>query len=266
MQRDATSSHAEGGHSAGRLEAWVHASHRVRIAGRAYHPYFLATDLGTVAIAAFSAWFCAWRTELSFPAFLAAFLVMQASYFAVRALRARYLGMTSRSFLQDSVLVILPAFAIASVGLGNDILASLDLAALDLALGATFIRVGCFLGGCCYGRVARWGVAYPSRLLVPVRGCRTYTPGEMPAGRVIPIQLFESAFNACAFVALLAWSREGAPSGHLLPGYLGAYGLWRLVSDFWRASSARPRRMGLSEAQWASLVVVVVAGVVLMRP
>lgn len=230
------------------LDACVRASHR----RAAYHPYLVATDLGIAAMIALSAWFAARTEDLSFGRFVVAFAIMQAGYLGVRTLRRRLVGIASRSFLQDALLFILPMYLGASALLGNGLVSSLDLAGLELPLGVAFIRVGCFLGGCCYGVPARWGVLYDADVLVTARGCRTFTPGDRPSGRVVPMQLFEAAFNAVAFVALVAW----APRGRVLVLYLLAYGVWRFVSDFWRRASARPRRAGLSEAQWVSVGVV----------
>lgn len=247
------------------LDACIVRAHRLSFGGRRYHPYFAATDAGTVAIVAFSAWFARARPGVGFWRFVLAFALMQLGYVGFRAVKRRLFGITSRSFLQDSVLFILPAFAAASVAVGNDLSASLDLAGLDLALGAAFIRVGCFVGGCCYGRAWKGGVLYPAALLTPVRGCRTYDPGDVPDGRVIPIQLAEAAFNAASFACLLVLAANDRARGLILPLYLLGYGAWRFAADFLRTSSARPRRAGLSEAQWVSLVVVAVMAAVVLR-
>ena len=240
------------------LETLIRSSHNIRIFGRLYHPYHLAKDIGTIVILIFSVWWIRDRSQLSFLAFVGAFLSMQAVYLIVRSLKYQILGIAERSYIQDSIFILLPTYALASFVLGNAISPAMDLAALDLALGVAFIRVGCFLGGCCYGRPVAWGVTYQEAQLVPVRGCRTYTPGPLPLEPVIPMQLFESVFNLVLFIALLVWGiLAPEPScGKVLPVYFLAYGCWRFISDFWRDVSARPRRAGLSEAQWVSVMVV----------
>ncbi|NJN86544.1 MAG: prolipoprotein diacylglyceryl transferase [Leptolyngbyaceae cyanobacterium SL_7_1] len=85
---------------------------------------------------------------------------MQTLYMIVRLLKYQIWGIAERSYIQDAILILLPTYALISRALGNAIAPSMDLAALDLALGVAFIRVGCFLGGCCYGRPAVWGVKY----------------------------------------------------------------------------------------------------------
>jgi phosphatidylglycerol---prolipoprotein diacylglyceryl transferase len=243
------------------LQTLIRSSHNIRFFGRIYHPYHLATDIGIIVLLIFSAWWVHNRSQLNFLAFIGAFLSMQVVYTIVRLLKYRILAIAARSYIQDSILILLPTYALTSVALGNAIAPAMDLAALDLALGVAFIRVGCFLGGCCYGRPAVWGVKYQEQQLVTVRGCRTYTPGSLPLEPVIPIQLFESAFNLVLFIALLVW-RLLAPEqtdGTVLPVYFLAYCCWRLISDFWRDVSVRPRRAGFSEAQWVSAIVVMVS-------
>jgi phosphatidylglycerol:prolipoprotein diacylglycerol transferase len=243
------------------LDACVAAGHRLRVGSFTYHPWHLATDVGTVAILAFSVWYASRTPGLAVASFFVAFASMHLAYAVARLVKSRVFGISARSFLQDAVLVVLPTFALASRAAGNDVRASLDLAGLDLALGAACIRVGCFLGGCCYGRGWQLGVLYPAELLAPVRGCRTYTPGPSPGVRVFPMQLLESAFHGSAFAVLLS---APPPRGLVLPAYLAAYAVFRFATDFFRPVSARPRRAGLSEAQWTSIAVLVASATALV--
>lgn len=240
------------------LDDLVRCSHTIRVFGWRYHPYHLAKDVGTITLLIFSLWWVSQRPELKFLAFVGAFLTMQMAYLIVRLLKYRIWGIAERSYIQDTIFILLPTYALASLVLGNAIAPAMDLAALDLALGVAFIRVGCFLGGCCYGRPAVWGVRYQEAQLVSVRGCRTYTPSPLPLECVIPMQLFESAFNLVLFITLLIWQllAPEQSDGKILLVYFLAYGCWRFISDFWREVSARPRRAGFSEAQWVSAMVV----------
>jgi phosphatidylglycerol---prolipoprotein diacylglyceryl transferase len=243
------------------LETLIRSSHSIRIFGRIYHPYHLSTDIGTITLLIFSVWWIRDRSQLNFLAFVGAFFIMQTVYLIVRLLKYRILGIAERSYIQDAIFILLPTYTLASFVLGNAIAPAMDLAALDLALGVAFIRVGCFLGGCCYGRPVAWGVKYQEVQLVTVRGCRTYTPSPLPLAPVIPMQLFESAFNLVLFIALLVWGllAPEQANGKVLLVYFLAYGCWRFISDFWRDVSARPRRAGFSEAQWVSVIVVMVS-------
>ena len=64
----------------------------------------------------------------------------------------------------------------------------------SFALAQAFGRIGCFLGGCCYGRPAKFlGVSYPEGSLPYIHH------GSTP---LIPVQLYESAYLLITFVIL----------------------------------------------------------------
>ena len=89
------------------------------------------------------------------------------------------------------------------------------------ALAQAFGRIGCFLGGCCYGCPCGWGMSYP--------------PGSMPyehMGNVplFPVQLVESGFLFALFAGCVftPFSRRGGV-------YLIGVGAIRFVLEFFRA-------------------------------
>ena len=67
----------------------------------------------------------------------------------------------------------------------------------SLALGQAIGRIGCFLGGCCYGVPCAWGVAYPEGSL-PYSVC-----GNAP---LFPVQLVEAGSLFLLFGVCLAVS------------------------------------------------------------
>ena len=139
----------------------------------------------------------------------------------------------------------------------------LDLAAVALPLGHAFGRVGCFLNGCCYGRVAD----------LPV--CVRYPAGSNPwqdqvadglitraaaqSLPVIPAQLVEAALNLALFAALLALSRKAPRSGILAGAYLVSYAVIRFFTETLR-SDPRMAVGPFSIAQFICLFVLL-AGV-----
>jgi phosphatidylglycerol:prolipoprotein diacylglycerol transferase len=81
-----------------------------------------------------------------------------------------------------------------------------DLAAAPLALAHAIGRVGCFLSGCCFGRVtdSAWGVRFPPesaafQALVDEGRLAMSAPSTPP---LQPVQLYEAASYALLFVAL----------------------------------------------------------------
>ena len=129
--------------------------------------------------------------------------------------------------------------------------AALDAAAPALALGYAIARVGCFLNGCCYGAPTAlpWGCRFRE---VALGGL---TPPSHPA------QLYAAAGSLVVMGLLLAGERRVRVPGQLFLAYLGLYGVLRfLVEIFRRGYSATVMVGGLTQAQVASLVLILGAG------
>lgn len=98
-------------------------------------------------------------------------------------------------------------------------LASSDFVIPYIALSHAFGRVGCFLNGCCYGKVCDfpWAVKFPS-LPEPVH----------------PTQLYEAVFNLALF-GFLAWLYARRRfAGEVTFFYLIVYGVGRFLLEFFR--------------------------------
>ncbi len=107
---------------------------------------------------------------------------------------------------------------------------ALDTMIPPICLAHALGRVGCFLGGCCYGRETDsiFGVIYPEG-------------SPAPAGvKLLPTQLFETCFLliwcAVTMVILLRKKQDSYVSkpGHTLSAYLIGYGAWRFFLEFFR--------------------------------
>jgi phosphatidylglycerol:prolipoprotein diacylglycerol transferase len=106
-------------------------------------------------------------------------------------------------------------------------------------------RLGCWMTGCCQG--------------IEMQGF----PALRCADGVsrFPAPLVELAFHVCAGLALIALWRGQHLAGRLFSVYLVAYGVFRFVSEFWRAT---PKAFaGFSAYQWMALLMVVTGGVAL---
>lgn len=119
-----------------------------------------------------------------------------------------------------------------------------DLFACAIPLFHAFGRVGCFLGGCCYGIPCRWGVTATGNPLVPeVNGvCR------------FPVQLAEAGCELGLFIVLLRLFRKGKRSGQLVVCYLLGYAPLRFGLEFLRGDAARGFFLNLSTSQWLSVL------------
>ena len=111
-----------------------------------------------------------------------------------------------------------------------------DLLAAVLPLGHFFGRIGCFLNGCCHGRVSHSALAVTFPAHSPAWYLQVYNqelaadaPHSLP---VLPTQLFESGANLLLFVLLvLLYRRHHHRSGVVTAAYLMAYALIRFLVE-----------------------------------
>jgi phosphatidylglycerol:prolipoprotein diacylglycerol transferase len=133
---------------------------------------------------------------------------------------------------------------------GVSLLDAADAGAPGLALGHAVGRVGCFLGGCCYGRVV--DAKFP--LAVQLAGAWRH-----------PVQLYEAAGLVVLAVvtALLPRRRRGA----VLLSYVAGYALLRLVVEHWRGDDLERGVVAhtVSTSQLIALVVLAGSAAVLYR-
>lgn len=97
-----------------------------------------------------------------------------------------------------------------------------DLVAPYLALGYAITRIGCFLNGCCYGRVSNVPWALPASFLDNTLRH--------------PTQLYASFINLllCGFLLYL---RDKKPfDGYIFVAYIGLYGIYRFIIEYFRES------------------------------
>lgn len=138
------------------------------------------------------------------------------------------------SVFYGGLLGALAIVYIASQKRGLDFAQVGRLFAPGLSLFLALARLGCFLGGCCYG--------------IP------FTPGlamaHSPHIPRLPVQLLEAAFCALLFLLFARLARQGKP--RLLSAWLCAYASFRFCMEFLRAGYT-PRLLGLTLSQWISL-------------
>lgn len=249
----------------GVLDGVVRSVHRMSFF-RKYHPYLAANDAGKVTVLAVGLVAAAALPDVSVGQFTAIFIAMLVLYRGFTQIKGRVFGIWSRSYLQDIALFIVPSFCVVSALVGVPVWTALDLMGLLLPLYLAFIRVGCFLGACCFGVPSRWGVKYEPEIFAQVRGLRNFSPGVDPGTRVLPTQLLESLFNVAVFLIFFRWLLIAgtAPAGMLFPLYIALYSVMRFGLDFFRVASSRPRVGPFSEAQVFAAALAVAAVLVLV--
>jgi len=95
-----------------------------------------------------------------------------------------------------------------------------DMFAPFLALGYAIVRVGCFLRGCCYGKItdSACGVVFPA----------------VDAFVRHPTQLYSSALNLVLFAFLIWFYPRRRFSGQVFLLYLIGYCIYRFTVEFFR--------------------------------
>jgi phosphatidylglycerol:prolipoprotein diacylglycerol transferase len=125
-----------------------------------------------------------------------------------------------------------------------------DVAAPSLSLGHALGRMGCFLGGCCFG--ARWNGPWAVAFTHPL------APAASPSLPRHPVQLYEAGvLIAISLVTLLIWPRI-RNHGLVALGYVLCYSIWRFFAETLRADTIRGFVIPgwLSTSQAISLVVI----------
>lgn len=161
----------------------------------------------------------------------------------------RFEGLTSFGGLIGGMLGFLVWRRLAKVNAW----AFLDVLAVPILVAQAIGRVGCLLNGCCYGR--------PSGLwcAVPVAG---HTAHHLPA------QLLDTALLLLGAWVLSRRERPLPPFGASFGWMLAVFGMSRFAYEFLRAgtqeefasgvASSAVGALGLTNAQWLSLVMVTI--------
>ncbi len=119
-----------------------------------------------------------------------------------------------------------------------------DMYAVCIPLFHVFGRIGCFLGGCCYGIESEFGFT--------VHG-NTLNPSVNDVNR-FPVQLVEAACNLMIFVILFALHKKGKFHNRLLIAYFYLYPVVRFILEFFRGDEIRGFLFGLSTSQIISIL------------
>ncbi len=153
----------------------------------------------------------------------------------------------------------------------EDIQGLLDFVVVSVPLAHFFGRIGCFLNGCCYGKIwhGPFGVRFPAGSYawykhVDLEKISKFTAESLP---VHPVQLYESGFNLMVYFLLL-WAythRDRNKSGRILALYCFTYPPGRFLLEFLRGDH-EIFIMGLTVSQVTSLFLIVLGLVALSFP
>lgn len=123
---------------------------------------------------------------------------------------------------------------------------------IGIAIAHAFGRLGCFFGGCCYGKPdADFGIACAD-------GFSELLQMNMSGVKVVPLQLFEMSF-LFILAGCMAFLYFRYKFDYNFGVYAIAYGIWRFVIEFYRGDD-RGSFVGtaLSPSQFWSIIMILV--------
>jgi phosphatidylglycerol:prolipoprotein diacylglycerol transferase len=123
-----------------------------------------------------------------------------------------------------------------------------DLLTTIIPLFHFFGRIGCFLGGCCYGIPSEIGFTFHHSIVEAANGVNRF-----------PVQLLEAAFNLALFFALYSLFKAEKLRGKLLFLYLSCYSIARFFLEYLRGDVIRGVwAFGFSTSQIISIVILII--------
>lgn len=124
-----------------------------------------------------------------------------------------------------------------------------DIYAVCVPLFHCFGRIGCFLGGCCYGIESKFGFTVHNNDLVP----------DINGVSRIPVALIEAYLNLLIFLLLLKLFKAEKLRGRIIYAYMLLYSVVRFGTEFLRGDKIRGIWFGFSTSQWISVLLFVIA-------
>ena len=148
-----------------------------------------------------------------------------------------------------------------------DSISIMDMLSPSLAIGISVGRIGCFLNGCCYGKISyHGGISFPAKDFPPPyidqlqKGL--IKPGATHSLPVIPTQLYSSLDGLIIFLILVFIASRIKIKGVLVSSLFILYGIHRFVIDFFRAYSGNALALKIMTlSQFVSLCIII-AGIV----
>lgn len=139
-----------------------------------------------------------------------------------------------------------------------------DCCAPSIAIGVFLTRIGCFMNGCCFGKVSHfpWAVRFPQgsgpHIQQLINGQISGTENlSLP---IHPTQIYHSITGFVLFLLLIYLRKYKRVDGQLFLIFAALYSLSRFLIEFYRGDTTRGFVSILSLPQLFSLVIVVLAG------
>ncbi len=156
----------------------------------------------------------------------------------------------SKKFLTTTNKILIKTDKLLQNNMNATLTDALPFIPIGICIAHAFGRLGCFFGGCCYGKPDDiYGVACAS-------GFSKLLQMNMTGVKVVPLQLFEMSF-LIALAGAMAFLYFRYKFTYNFGLYAAAYGVWRFVIEFYRGDD-RGSFLGsaLSPSQFWSIFMV----------
>lgn len=120
-------------------------------------------------------------------------------------------------------------------------------------LGHAIGKIGCFLAGCCYGKIS-----HVHALSVKFTDPHCLVPQHLHGVGLYPVQLIESAISFCLFLVLYKLSNMKHKAGTILAAYMIGFGIIRFTAEFFRGED-EIYILGITQNQITALALVAIA-------
>jgi phosphatidylglycerol:prolipoprotein diacylglycerol transferase len=144
-----------------------------------------------------------------------------------------------------------------------------DLAAPWIALGLALTRIGCFLNGCCFGKVSTvpWAVRFPKDSAIHQVQVDAHLISQNEASLLVhPTQLYLAALNLLTFFLIYFLFRKRKRfDGYLFAWLLICKGVFRSFVEIWRDDDRGVLFGWLSTSQLLSVPLVALGIFLLVR-
>jgi len=138
-----------------------------------------------------------------------------------------------------------------------------DICAPAIPVSHAIGRIGCLLGGCCYG--VRVSASNPFAIIYPARN-DIFAEAAAPAGvPLLAVPIIESAANLLIFGTILFFGRKKPRDGSRFALYGILYGTQRFILEFFRGDLVRGVYGGVSTSQIISVGVIAVSAVLTIK-
>jgi len=120
-----------------------------------------------------------------------------------------------------------------------------DIVAASFPLFHFFGRIGCFLGGCCFGIPCKMGVTFTNNPIIEANGVVRF-----------PVQLLEASFNLGLFFFLNYLLHTGKYKDKIIYIYLAIYAVGRFLLEYLRGDAYRGIWLIFSTSQIISILII----------